>query len=199
MQTTTETNATPKSSGPASADFSGFMRQRHRPLCRLYKQDPKAAWVADSARTSDAASLSDDPIHGELIIGDTTLEPHRAPLAIHSAVGGDHDGPNPGDYLAAALAACFDRTARIIANRLGINIESLTVAVKAEVDVRGTLCIDPDVPVQFQRLTLTSRMQLDDAVPEAMRSALVTAAEHSCVVMQTLRGGVEVVTKHETA
>lgn len=179
---TTQTNPTPRR--------APMMRERQRPLMRRYRDQPDAAWISDGARTVDGHLDRNDPVHGELVIG--TSQPLTAPLSIHSAVGGDHDGPNPGDYLAAALAGCFDSTTRIIADRMGIVLEELAVAVRAEVDVRGTLCVSPDVPVGFQRLTLEVKARAaEGTAPQAMQM-LFTAAEHCCIVLQTLRGGVEV-------
>jgi uncharacterized OsmC-like protein len=37
-------------------------------------------------------------------------------LGVDAAVGGDHDLPNPGDLLCAALAACADSTVRMVAD-----------------------------------------------------------------------------------
>jgi uncharacterized OsmC-like protein len=167
-----------------------MMQKRHRPLIRQYKQEPAAAWITDGARTADGSLRRHDPVHGELIIG--TSQPLSAPLSVHSAVGGDHDGPNPGDYLSAALVGCFDSTMRIIANRLGIVLEELSVAVSAEVDVRGTLRVSPDVPVGFQRMSLTVHARpAPQTSPQAMKM-LLAATEQSCIVMQTLRAGVAV-------
>lgn len=73
-------------------------------------------------------------------------------FGIHRAVGGYHDAPNPGDILCAALASCLDSTIRIIADRLGITLTSLEVDVTAEVDVRGTLVVNRDIPVGFQAM-----------------------------------------------
>lgn len=129
-------------------------------------------------------------MHGELSIG--TSNPHTAPLSIHSAVGGDHDGPNPGDYLSAALVGCFDTTLRIVADRIGVAFEALEVEARAEVDVCGTLRVDPTVPVGFQRIALSVRAVLADGAPPNLLPKLIAAAEHSCVVLQTLRNGVRV-------
>lgn len=169
---------------------TGMMRERHRPLMRLYSQEPAAAVIVDGARTTDGNPGDHDPVHGELLIG--TSQPLRAPLSVHSAVGGDHDGPNPGDYLAAALVGCFDSTLRITADRLGIAFDSLQVSVKAELDVRGTLCVDREVPVGFRRMTLiVDARPAAGTSPESLQMA-IRAAEHSCVVLQTLRHGVRV-------
>jgi len=189
MQTTPQ-STTNTQQGPAPSSHRGLVRNRHRPLYRLYKQDPSAAWITDGARTSDAVATSTDPLHGELLIG--TSHPLRAPLAMHKAVGGDHDGPNPGDYLSAALAGCFDRTMRMVANRLDLPIVSLSVAVSAEVDVRGTLCVDPSVPVGFQKMVITVDVCLADGIAPQALTMLLEATEHSCIVSQTLRGGVDI-------
>lgn len=171
---------------------AGMMRKRQLPLTRLYRDDPEAAWISDGARTVSGALHRTDPIHGELLIG--TSQSLTAPVSIHSAVGGDHDGPNPGDYLAAALVACVDSTMRIIADRLGIALEDLSVSVRADIDVRGTLCVSGDVPVGFQHIALSIQVRPAEGTrPEAV-SMLIQATEHCCVVLQTLRNGVTVET-----
>lgn len=172
----------------ASRRATSMMRQRQRPLVRLYRQEPAAARIFDGACTVSGTNQQHDPVHGELSIG--TSQPLRAPLSIHSAVGGDHDGPNPGDYLSAALVGCFNSTFRIVADRFGVELEELSVACKAEVDVRGTLCVSPDVPVAFQRMQLSVTARAATS-PEMMQMLLATA-EHCCVVYQTLRPGVRI-------
>jgi uncharacterized OsmC-like protein len=124
-----------------------------------------------------------------------------APLqfGIHRAVGGFHDYPNPGDLLSAALASCFDSTLRMIAEHLGVRLESLEVKVDAECDVRGCLMVERTVPVGFQRMLCNVRLQPKDDIGEETLKMLLAAAEHSCVVMQTLRNGVAVQTQVETS
>lgn len=166
-----------------------FMRARQRPLMRLYRREPEAARIRDGACTVEGSLDRHDPVHGELLIG--TSQPLRAPLSIHAAVGGDHDGPNPGDYLAAALVGCFDSTLRIVADRFGAELTELSVSARCEVDVRGTLCVSSEVPVGFQRIELRVRLAAADAPPAVLHS-LVAATEHCCVVLQTLRGALPV-------
>lgn len=168
-----------------------IMRDRQRPLTRLYREEPAAAWVTDEASTFGSA----DPLHSEVVLG-----PARqvcVPVAVHTAVGGDSDAPVPGDILCAALASCFDSTLRVVANRLCVEIRHLCVRVTSEVDVRGTLRVDDTVPVAFQRMGLSVDLQLAEGSTPQARQLLLAAAEHSCVVMQTLRAGVTV-ELHET-
>jgi uncharacterized OsmC-like protein len=182
-----------KSSEPTSA------RVRQAPLGEKYRENPSAAMITDRGRTQNGTRT--DPFHGEVVSGSQDYG-LVWPFGIHSAVGGYHDGPNPGDLLCAALATCLDSTIRIVADRMGVPLEHLAVDVTANVDVRGTLMLDRDVPVGFQ----TMRCHVDvrpaaSAKPEMVQKVLALA-ERSCVNMQTLRGGlpVELTTNlHETA
>ena len=173
---------------------ASLVRQRQEPLRIHYAGAPTDAWINDSARTISACG--GDAFHGVVVPangGDAALQ-----FGIHRAVGGFHDGPNPGDLLSAALAACFDSTLRMTAEHLGIRLESLEVKVDAECDVRGCLLMERAVPVGFQRMRASVRLQTEDRVDEETIKRLVAAAERSCVVMQTLRNGVPVQTQVET-
>ena len=86
----------------------------------------------------------------------------------------------------------------MIADHRGIRLESLEVKVTAECDVRGCLRVEGAVPVGFQRMRCGVRLQTVDQVDEDTIKMLLAAAEYSCVVMQTLRGGVAVQTQVET-
>lgn len=170
------------------------VRERQEPLRRLYREQAEQAMITDRARTLGGAGL--DPVHGRVAAGSQEEEIVWS-YGIHRAVGGDHDLPNPGDLLSAALATCLDSTIRMIANRLGVALAGLEVQVTAEVDVRGTLRVDRDVPVGFQ--AMHCHVDLDAAAgtdPELLRK-LLAAAEVSCVNLQTLRAGVPVETSYD--
>ena len=174
---------------------ASLVERRQDPLRARYRSDPAEAWISDGAQT--ISGCGGDPFHGLVVpanSGDAPLQ-----FGLHRAVGGFHDYPNPGDLLSAALAACFDSTLRIIADHLGIRLESLEVKVDAECDVRGCLLVEREVPVGFQRMRCGVRLKTKDHVDDEAIKMLVGAAEHSCVVMQTLRNGVAVQTQVETS
>jgi uncharacterized OsmC-like protein len=167
-----------------------IVKQRQDPLRERYRRDANEAWIMDRARTlRDPGS---DPFHGIVVFGEEQDAPRR--FGIHRAVGGDHDLANPGDLLCGALASCLDTTIRMIADRIEFRIESLQVEVRAELDVRGTLLVDRTVPVGFQRIECRVRLQPGADVDPAALRPLLAAAEHSCVVLQTLRKGIAVET-----
>ena len=177
-------------SKPVAPRPRSWMKSRQKPLVELYREAPHAAVIQDGAETVHGRGLELDPVHGEIRIG--TASPITAPVSVHSAVGGDHDGPNPGDYLCAALVGCFDTTLRIVADRLGVELLEVDVKARAEVDVRGTLCVDSKVPVGFYAIRLAVKVQAAPGTPKPKIQMLLAATEHCCVVFQTLKGGVEV-------
>lgn len=152
-------------------------------LRKEYKIRPQAARVADHARASSPDT--DDPFH-------SVVEPMpdcgvTLAVGVHRALGGPHDAPTPGDILCAALAACQDSTIRLVANLLGITLESLEVTVRADVDVRGTMMVEPDVPVGFQAMRCDVQLQVSKGTSPALVQRLTAISERSCVVLQTLR------------
>lgn len=172
------------------------VRARQEPLRERYLRTPQEALITDRGRTM--GGVDTDPFHGCVVPGsqDYGIE---WPFSIHSAVGGYHDGPNPGDLLCAALAACLDSTIRIIASRLHITLALLEVDVTAEVDVRGTLIIDPQVPVGFQRMNCRVNLQTAPGTDPKLVEKLLAGAERSCVNLQTLCSGVVVETSLHTS
>jgi uncharacterized OsmC-like protein len=172
-----------------SSPTNDNVRARQDPLRERYKQAAQEVWITDRGRTT--RGVETDPFHGYVMPGSQDYG-IVWPFGIHDAVGGYHDGPNPGDLLCAALASCLDSTIRIIAGRLGITLVSLEVDVTAEVDVRGTLAVDRQVPVGFQKMHCrTNLVAAPDTDPKAI-AQLMAAAEYSCVNLQTLRSGVAV-------
>lgn len=167
------------------------VRDRQDPLRERYHKTPQESAITDQAITT--GGLSSDPFHGTVHPGSRD-NGVAWQFGIHRAVGGYHDAPNPGDVLSAALAACLDSTLRIIANRMGVSLTSLEVEVVADIDVRGTLLVDRNVPVGFQKMQCRANIQVAEGTDSRLMEKLSAAAEHSCVVLQTLRSGVPVKT-----
>ncbi len=170
---------------------ASLLQRRQGPLREHYVAVPADALIHDGAQTLN--SCAGDPFHGRVVHDHGCATP--LPFGVHRAVGGDHDLPNPGDLLCAALAACLDTTLRMLADHLGIGLQSLQVRVQAECDVRGCLHVQRGVPVGFQRLHCSVQLQPMGAVAEDKLQMLLAAAEGSCVVLQTLRSGVTVQTE----
>lgn len=164
-----------------------IIRDRQAPLATLYHKEPSAAMITDVALI-EGENL-DDPFHTTVTINDELNVPFR--VGVHRAVGGLHDHPNPGDLLCASLASCFETTLRLIADRLQIQLIKTRVRATADVDVRGTLMLDRETPVNFQEMTLEVLLNIGDA-PPSMGKKLIKGAEHCCIIYQTLKKAIPV-------
>ncbi len=170
---------------------NSIVGERLAPLRAQYKEAPEAAWGTNCAKTigDDLA----DPYHGKVVPG----EEHNLQLKVgtHKAVGGLYDAPCPGDILCAALAACQESAIRLTANILGVTLTSLEVKVTADIDIRGALGIEREVPVGYQSMKCQVNLQAAEGTDPKLVKKLVKAAEHGCPVSQTLRSGVPVETE----
>lgn len=166
------------------------VRLAQQPLRALYRSTPAAALVTDHART--AGENPGDPYRS--VVEPMTGSKVTVPVGVHRGLGGPHDAPTPGDILCGALAACQDSSVRMVANILGVDLESLVVEVSGEVDLRGTMAVDPQVFVGFQAMSCHVRLRAKEGTDPVLLQRLHAAAERSCVVLQTLRRGVSVQT-----
>jgi uncharacterized OsmC-like protein len=175
--------------------YNANVLMRQAELHALYRQRPEAARIVKRARSGPADGR--DPFHGTVV-----PDAHYGvawDYGIDRAVGGLHDAPNPGELLCGALAACADGTVRMIAGRLGIELEELEVEVSGELDVRGTLTVDRAVPVGFQRLATAARVRAAPGTSLQVLELLAAATEQLCIVLDTLRRGVTVDVAFEIA
>lgn len=163
--------------------------QRQEPLRVRYLDAPDEAQITDRARTEGGEGK--DPFHGYVRPGSKEYG-IVWPFGIHEAVAGDHDLPNPGDMLCAALASCLDSTIRIIADRLSVKLRSLSVDVTGDVDVRGTLMVERTARVGFEAMHCRIRIDPEPETDPRSIHKLLVAAEVSCINLQTLRAGVPV-------
>jgi uncharacterized OsmC-like protein len=99
--------------------------------------------------------------------------------------------------LLQALVACAGVTLTAVATALGVKLRGGHVTAEGDLDVRGTLGIEKDVPVGFKQIRL--RIVLDtDATPDE-RARLMELTERYCVIYQTLSRGSRMSMKIEAA
>lgn len=170
---------TPVNSGPID------IRQLQAPLRARYESNAEAALITDRAKTSSTQVPAEQPLYGMLEFSDPSRT--QFPIALHSGVGGRSDLPVPGDILCAAIASCLDTTIRVITNFLNIRLKELSVDVQGDADLRGTLKMCKDTPVAFCDIRIHALMVPEGDVASETMDAILTAAEASCVVLQTLR------------
>ena len=151
------------------------LQAEQAPLKRAYDTDPDAARV----RLSATGEEQDDVRSCSVDIGRAIYE-----AELHEGVGGPGAGACSGDLLLGALAACSQLTAQAVAENFGLDVD-VSVTASGELDLRGTLGVDPDAPVEFEEIGLD--VTVDGDVDRDTRAALQKYTERYCVVYQTLR------------
>ncbi len=157
------------------------LREEQKPLKERYEADPEAANITLTATGEE----QDDVRSCSVDIGRAIYE-----AELHEGAGGPGSAACSGDLLLGALAACSQLTAQAVAENFGVDVD-VGVEVDGDLDLRGTMGIDDDVPVGFEdiRLNVTVSGDVDDETKEAIQMY----TEKYCVVYQTLENppGVE--------
>src|SRR5262249_42591114 len=78
-------------------------------------------------------------------------------------------GPNSGEYLLTALAACVTSTLVYHAAARGITIEDVESTVEGDIDLRGFLGIDKSVRNGFQNIRMNFKIQADHLSDEQLQ------------------------------
>ena len=149
------------------------LRAVQEPLKQRYRDEPDAALVTLSAR-------------GELDTGiSCSVETGRAlaEAGLHPASGGDGSLVCSGDMLLQALVACAGVTLRAVATSLEIPVSG-SVHAEGDLDFRGTMAVDREIPVGFTAIRLWFELESDAG--EEQLETLLRLTHRYCVVLQTL-------------
>jgi uncharacterized OsmC-like protein len=150
------------------------LRSVQAPLKDRYREDPDAAVVTLRATGTLGEGISCSVQTGRAL----------AAAGLHPSTGGDGTLLCSGDMLLEALAACAGVTLRSVATSLGIEVRAGSVTAEGELDFRGTLAIDKQVPVGFRAISV--RFDLDTDAAKEDLATLLRLTERYCVVLQTL-------------
>ncbi len=149
------------------------LRAIQEPLKQRYRERPEEALVTLRAEGVLGGGVSCSVQTGRAL----------AEAGLHPASGGDGLGLCSGDMLLEALAACAGVTMRAVATSLGIPVEG-RVRVEGDLDFRGTLAVDRDVPVGFESIRVAFAVE-SDATDEQL-AKLLELTRRYCVVFQTI-------------
>ena len=116
--------------------------------------DATRAAVADNpAAASVTFKASAEP--AGTVGSEITLGTYRVHVDEPPALGGQHTAPNPVEYYLASLLSCQVVTYRFWAERLGIQVDSLSASAEGDLDVRGFFGLDDNVRPGFQQIRVT--------------------------------------------
>ena len=150
------------------------LRAVQAPLKDRYRAEPDAALVT---------------LHASGVLGEQevscSVETGRALVkaGLHPASGGDLSHACSGDMLLQALVACAGVTLQSVAINRGISVTGRVLA-EGDLDFRGTMGVDRDIPVGFTAIRLTFDVESDS--DDETLDAVLTTTERYCVVLQTL-------------
>jgi uncharacterized OsmC-like protein len=151
------------------------LRALQAPLKQRYRDEPATAIV-----TLSASGVLGDGIACKVDTGRSLVE-----AGLHPASGGSGLQACSGDMLLEALVACAGVTLRAVATAIGVELRGGTVCAEGDLDFRGTLGVDKETRVGFQRIRLG--FELDTDASEEQLDTLLRLTERYCVVLQTLR------------
>ena len=156
------------------------LRERQAPLKARYESDPESAKL-----TITVTSKTDGNDPTKVRIGSDAAGGVAWDVGAHPLAGGEGDLACSGDLLLASLAACQEITLRMVATAMGITLDEVDVTVHGDMDFRGTMGVDPETPVGFQKIRTEIRVKADAPADRLQR--LAQRAERYCVVASTLR------------
>lgn len=96
----------------------------------------------------------------------------------------EDNGPTPPEMVLAGLAGCLTAGIASIASNRGIQLHSVKATVEGDMDLRGTLAIDPDVRTGFSELRV--RYTIDADASDADIEALVAQSQKRSPVFDAL-------------
>lgn len=162
------------------------LRERQAPLKEQFTSDPASAKATMTIRSVTETSANPTRVRVHTEAGDGA----SWDVGAHVLAAGEGDLPCSGDVFLASLAACQEITIRMVAAAMGIELTRLELTVEGDMDFRGTMGIDPDVPVGYQ--TIRVNVEIDADAPEDRLERLMQRAERYCVVGATLKNPPEV-------
>jgi uncharacterized OsmC-like protein len=84
-------------------------------------------------------------------------------------LAGNDDGANPVEHLLHALASCLTTSMVAHAAVRGIRIDALESELEGDLDLRGFLGLDPDVPKGYTAIRAKFRVKADPKDMDALR------------------------------
>ena len=119
-----------------------------------------------------------------------TLREHKLIVDEPKSFGGKDEGPSPVELILAALATCQEITYKAFATAAGINIESVSVNLKGELDFQGFLALNKNTRPGFQHISGT--IDIKSSSPKAEIDKLIDTVNTHCPVLDILSKGVPI-------
>lgn len=100
---------------------------------------------------------------------------------------GTNQAPNPQEYLLSGMGACILVGFTVGASIKEIQLESLKVTVRGELNLAGFLAVDEDAPIGFKKIEYLIEVT-GDGSPEEFEELRKKAISHSPNAMTIMKG-----------
>jgi len=142
------------------------------------------------------ATFSVDSRQVEGLRSETKIRQFNVTVDEPPNLGGTDTGPNPVEFVLAALATCQEITYRAYATTLGIPLESVSVTLEGSLDLRGFFAVKDGVRAGFN--DVRGVVNLKSSAPDAELAKLKDVVDGHCPVLDILRAPVPVDLRLET-
>jgi uncharacterized OsmC-like protein len=145
--------------------------------------------IADDPAKAQAAFTAEGTLIGVTEV-DVRTGAHAFKVDEPPALGGADVAANPVQYALASLGSCQAITYRVWATHLGIELDTITVRVAGDLDLRGFFGVDDSVRPGFTAV----RVEVAVTGPETEQryAELAEAVDEHCPVLDLFRNPVPV-------
>lgn len=112
------------------------------------------------------------------------------------SLGGTDKGPNPVEYILAALGGCINVLVTSFAENFEVEVKDVQVHIEGDLDPNGFLGKNPNVRPGYEEIRY--HVELDSPSPQENIDALLEHVDKVCPVKDTLQGTRVINTKTAT-
>jgi putative redox protein len=145
-----------------------------------YRTKPDAAKV-----TFRSSSRQTEGLRSEV-----SIRQHKLAADEPISLGGVDSAPNPVELILAALGTCQEITYRAYATAMGIPLDSVSVDLAGDIDLRGFFAVDESVRSGYQ--TIVGTVNIKSSASEADLQKLSAVVNAHCPVLDILTNKVPV-------
>ncbi|MFV2033115.1 MAG: OsmC family protein [Gammaproteobacteria bacterium] len=110
-----------------------------------------------------------------------------------AAFGGGDEAMSPADVILVALGTCQEIMYAALASSMDIQLDECKVDVSADLDLKGLLGLDPDVPPGL--LAMDYQVRLKSPASDEKLKELIDVVERQCPLLDTLTRDIKVTGK----
>jgi uncharacterized OsmC-like protein len=99
--------------------------------------------------------------------------------------GGSNTGPNPMQYFTAALAACENEQAQVIAEEMGLELGGITIDLEVDLDLAGFMGMEQHSNGSYKAVRLS--VKVAGNIAESQLKVLSEKVDARCPILALLR------------